>query len=279
MLAPIIWFGGKSMMVQKLVDLIPKHEVYFEVFGGGGALLFAKQPSRVEVYNDVDSRLVNFFRVIRDPETFAEFYRQISLIPNSREEFEDARARARGKKGDMIEKAVDMYILTRQSFSGNMRCWKFINSNDWGHHQWINSIEDLPRAVKRLMRVSIEHISFEKLLPHADFEEAFVYLDPPYLRQTRKSKYEYKHEMSDEQHRTLLRTIKKMKSKIMLSGYHSELYDGELTDWRTLEFDAKQLQRIHHNAPTRKEVVWMNYEPPKVRIPQEIAQLDEFGET
>ncbi len=270
MLAPLIWYGGKTMLSRYLLKYIPPHEVYFEIFGGGAGMLFAKPPSRVEVYNDVNSDLVSFFRV------FKEFHARVSLIPNSREEFEEARARNGVRDRDAIDRAVDMYVLTRQSFSGNMRCWKFINSNDWGHHQWINSIEDLPRVVKRLMRVSIEHISFEKLLPHADFIEAFLYLDPPYMRATRKSKYEYKHEMTDEQHVELLRIIKKMRAKIMLSGYHSELYDEELQGWHVVEFDAQMLQRVHHNAPKRKEVVWMNYETPK-RQNSNISQLDDFG--
>lgn len=71
--SPICWFGGKGLMVSKLLPLIPPHHIYVEVFGGGASLLFAKEPSPVEVYNDIDSGLVNFFRVLRDPEKFARF--------------------------------------------------------------------------------------------------------------------------------------------------------------------------------------------------------------
>jgi len=65
--SPMWWFGGKGKMVKKLLPLIPQHKIYVEVFGGGASLLFAKEPSPVEVYNDLNSDLVNFFRVLRDP--------------------------------------------------------------------------------------------------------------------------------------------------------------------------------------------------------------------
>jgi len=53
-------------------------------------MLFAKPPSPVEVYNDLDSGLVNFFRVLRDPDKFEEFHRKVSLTPYAREEFYSA---------------------------------------------------------------------------------------------------------------------------------------------------------------------------------------------
>ena len=69
-------------MVAKLLPLIPPHHIYCEVFGGGASLLCAKEPSAVEVYNDIDSRLVNLFRVLRDREAFEELRRLLSLTLN-----------------------------------------------------------------------------------------------------------------------------------------------------------------------------------------------------
>lgn len=74
-------------MVKHLLNFVPPHYIYVEPFGGAAWLLFAKPPSPVEVYNDIDSGLVNFYRVLRDPEKFKEFYRLVSLTPYSREEF------------------------------------------------------------------------------------------------------------------------------------------------------------------------------------------------
>ena len=84
--SPIRWFGGKGMLVSKLLPCVPQHKYYCEVFGGSAALLFAKQPAEFEVYNDTDSGLVNFFRVLRDPEKFQKFYHKVCLTPYSRYE-------------------------------------------------------------------------------------------------------------------------------------------------------------------------------------------------
>lgn len=78
--SPIIYFGGKGNLVKKLLKFIPRHYTYVEVFGGGASLLFAKEPSKVEVYNDIDGEVVNLFRVLRDKEKFEEFYRKVCLI-------------------------------------------------------------------------------------------------------------------------------------------------------------------------------------------------------
>lgn len=69
---PLKWYGGKQYLASKLVHLIPPHHTYVEVFGGAAALLFAKPPelSQIEVLNDIDSGLINFYRVLRDPAKF-----------------------------------------------------------------------------------------------------------------------------------------------------------------------------------------------------------------
>ena len=85
--SPVRWYGGKGNMVKKLLKLIPEHKIYVEVFGGGASLLFAKEPSPIEIYNDIDEGLVNFFRVLRDPEKFGKFYAKAVLTPYSRAEF------------------------------------------------------------------------------------------------------------------------------------------------------------------------------------------------
>ena len=83
MRSPICWLGGKGLLVKKLLPLVPEHRIYVEVFGGGASLLLAKDPavSEVEVYNDLDSRLVNLFEVLREPEGFAEFEASKPLKP------------------------------------------------------------------------------------------------------------------------------------------------------------------------------------------------------
>lgn len=73
--SPIKYFGGKGYVVRWLLQHVPKHEKYLEVFGGGASLLFAKPKAQFEVYNDVDENLFVFFSVLKDPQKFKEFLR------------------------------------------------------------------------------------------------------------------------------------------------------------------------------------------------------------
>jgi len=61
---PITYYGGKQSMAQTILPLIPDHNVYVEPFFGGGAIFFAKEQSRVEVINDINGEIVNFYKVV-----------------------------------------------------------------------------------------------------------------------------------------------------------------------------------------------------------------------
>ncbi|WP_035242145.1 DNA adenine methylase, partial [Desulfobacter vibrioformis] len=66
MKSPLAYIGGKSKLSKQITSLIPEHRVYCEVFSGGAWIFFAKQPSKVEVINDLDSDLISFYRVVQN---------------------------------------------------------------------------------------------------------------------------------------------------------------------------------------------------------------------
>ena len=54
MKSPIKYYGGKSYMTNIIIDHFPKeYEVYVEGFGGGASVLFQKEKTSLEVYNDL----------------------------------------------------------------------------------------------------------------------------------------------------------------------------------------------------------------------------------
>jgi len=69
MKSPIPWIGGKSQLKNKVIDSFSpqgSYNRYIDVFGGGGSILFAKDKhADLEVYNDANSDLVNFFRCLK----------------------------------------------------------------------------------------------------------------------------------------------------------------------------------------------------------------------
>jgi DNA adenine methylase len=276
--SPIWYFGGKGRMVVKLLKLLPLHKIYVEVFGGGASLLFAKPPSPVEVYNDLDSDLVNLFRVIRDPDKFKEFYRFVSLTPYSKEEFYYCKDTIDSSKDD-IERAYKYFVISRQSFSG-------MKDLGWGYNitasirnmassvsEYLSIIAMLPQIANRLLQVQIEHDDFRKIIPRYDTPETLFYVDPPYMPDTRRAGG-YKHEMTAEDHEDLLKLLLGVRGKVVLSGYNNELYSSYLDsreDWRRVDYKTVCYATIRSRnsglqgkgmallKQSRTESVWMNY--------------------
>ena len=118
MRSPIRWFGGKGNFTQHLLPLIPEHKCYCEVFGGGASLLFAKPPSKVEVYNDIDGDVVAFFRLFHDPVAFKEFKRKCHYTPYSRQLYKEYQQTWR-EQTDPTERIYRWFVITRMSFNAD----------------------------------------------------------------------------------------------------------------------------------------------------------------
>lgn len=272
--SPIQWLGGKQPMVNKLLPLFPEHKTYVEVFGGGGALMFAKQPSPVDVYNDLDSDLVNFFRVMRDPNLFPDFYNRAWLSPYSREEYGFCKTQL-NEDPDPVERARRFFVLARYSFGGMIGSFGLsVTATSKGIAQpasaYRNVLCILPLISERLATIEVECRDFRKILDIYDTPNTFFYLDPPYLPSTRKAG-KYKCELTDQDHMELVELLKSLKGKAMISGYPNELYDK--MGWNRKEWDiccraagrtrASGLQGVGNVKKTqqRRECVWLNYEP------------------
>ena len=270
------------MLVSKLVRYIPHHKYYIEVFGGGASLLFAKKPSPFEVYNDIDKGLFNFFKVLRDENKFNKFYKKVCLTPYSRNEYNHCRDTWKDVE-DEIEKAYRWFVVARMSFSGAFaRSWGFnVKGNrcnlSLAVSKWLSIIEMLPEIHQRVMSVQIENKHWKDLLDTYsgyDFDEEFIYLDPPYLPDTRRAG-EYKHEMTYEDHEELIECLLTHKRRVMLSGYDNELYQKlEKYGWRKVCWEvgcyavgktrATGLQgkgATFKKNQRRIECIWMNYIP------------------
>ena len=270
--APINYFGGKQKMAGKLPPLFPEHHTYVEVFGGAASLLFAKPSSPVEVYNDLDSNLVNFMSVLRDQDMFSDFYNRACLSPYSRQEWLFCREHLNDDP-DPVERARRFFVVARFSFSGRFgnAFGTCVTGSRRGMAMRASAYQGvlamLPRLSERMICVLIENRDFRDIIRHYDTENTFFYLDPPYLPEARRSGA-YKHEMTAEDHGFLVEMLRGIKGKAMLSGYPSELYDS--LGWRKQEWTAhcyaagrtkaSGLQGIGKaSKQQRTECAWMNY--------------------
>lgn len=249
--------GSKWRLAHELVKMIPDHHTYCEPFAGSMALLFTKTPSPIEVVNDLDSDMVNLFRCIQqDSERLA---RLVMTTPYSREIY-DSQFTGTEYQSE-YQKAAGFLVKCWQGHgfrtTGGKVGWK----NDvQGREQayalwdWYRLPEWIIEVAERLRMVQIEHRPALEVIRRFDFDNVFMYLDPPYLLKTRSRK-QYAHEMTDADHEELLQTITRSKAQIMLSGYASEMYDTYLRDWTRME-----LRGAAEYGGTRTEVVWLNFE-------------------
>ena len=259
-LAVLRWYGGKFYMLKHILPLLSQcnHKCYVEVFGGAGHVLFNKEPSPVEIYNDIDEDLVNFFRVIRDEEKFKVFREKIELIPYSRVEFEFYKS---FEPKDDVDRAIKFFVLVRQSFSSNMGTWSYgIKKNQ--AKAYFNAIQDLDRLKQRIRNVQIECKDFRDVLKRYDSEETLFYCDPPYVLRTRREKKSYRYEMTDEDHRDLVEMLLRVKGKVMLSGYRNEIYEVlEKAGWERRDYEVylcADNQRLRGERDKRVESLWLS---------------------
>ena len=176
--APICWVGGKSRLRKHIIQRLPEHTCYVEVFGGAGWVLFGKEPSKVEVYNDIDGELVNFFRVIKN--CHRAFVMAFDLILVSRKLFTDF-VNAKPEDLDEIQRAVRFYYIIKTSFGGKWASPHFGYKRKGKAALNLDSLyETISSVHRRLRRVYIEDCSYEEVIRRYDGPETVFYLDPPY---------------------------------------------------------------------------------------------------
>ena len=214
--------GSKWNIASQLVEMIPEHHSYVEPFFGSGAVLFNKPVSDIETINDLAHDVVNLFRCIQ--EDAVRLAAMVMTTPFSREKYEDTY------KLDIWE-----VMMPDEPYHKALRfliqCWQGhgFRTND-SKVGWKNDVQGRERAyalwnwyrlpewiidiAERLRRVQIENRPALEVIKRFDYENVFMYLDPPYLLNTRAGK-QYKHEMSDTEHEELLKAIVNSRAKIL----------------------------------------------------------------
>ncbi|MDR0328629.1 MAG: DNA adenine methylase [Planctomycetaceae bacterium] len=234
---PIRYYGGKFYQAAWILDVIERYQfkTYIEPFGGSGAILFAKKPSPVEIYNDIYSDLVTLYKVLRNPKTYKDLIRFLENSPYSRELFGESKDVLSNKKLSTVERAGHFFIVVRQSFSGLRISWS--SAGKVGKPKstpYCNAIDRLPEVHERLRHVHIEHKdAIDCIKLYAD-TKSLIYCDPPYVSDTRVSPATYKHEYTDEQHERLIETLLAVPGHKILSGYQSSIYEPLLDAGWTL---------------------------------------------
>lgn len=276
---PLKWHGGKNYLAAEIITRMPRHLHYVEPFAGGLAVLLRRDPADPmlhleprgersgvsEVANDLDGRLIAFWKALADPDLFARLVRRLEATPVSRQLWEEAEAHVYGK--DPVADAAAFFLCCRQSRSGMLKGFTPTTRNRTRRgmnaltSEWLGAIEGLADVHARLRTVVIENRPAALLIRAEDTPATLFYCDPPYLVGTRTSPKVYGCEMTQTGHQELLDVLLTVRGKVILSGYPNPFYDRVLDGWT-----RHVIPIVNHAAGgkvkrTMQEVLWMNYDP------------------
>jgi len=245
-------------MLRHILPLIPEYHLYCEPFVGGAAVYFGKEPSAVEVINDLNEELINFYVTVKD--YFAALNKKVKATLHSRRMHQQAWAiYCDSGQHDQVTRAWALWVLSTQGFSSQL-------SKQWGYDRIKGSMaikvtnkkrQFTTELCERLERTQIECKDAISVIKSYDCENAFFYIDPPYPN-TQQAHYSG-YTTSDLE--SLLQVLKALKGKFLLSNYPQDIIDAYSLEngWYTRRFKMPVAASKKSVRPTKIEVLTANY--------------------
>lgn len=261
--APIKYFGGKGTMYKNIIQYFPAQEeynIYIEPFGGSFSIGLHKEPSPVEIYNDLEQNVYALFKVLSNKELFINFKERCDLSyydDNLRQYYKQLLK----TKLSILDRAVMFFYVNRTSHNGiggfsinsiiRRKMSKSVSD-------FLSCIDRLPELHQRLSNIIVSNMDGIKLIKKYNQSNVFFYLDPPYEQSTRTSA-RYLVDMNRKQHEELLTVLSNIKAKVLLSGYDCKLYNYLLeVGFNKIQFEVKTIDG-KRNPKTKTETLWKNY--------------------
>ena len=275
--SPFKWVGGKSRLRHDIVELLPHHTCYLELFAGAAWVLFAKPPSKVEILNDIDQDLVTFFRVVKEKpeELIASF--EWELV--SRAEFERL-ADLDGSQLSDVQRAHRFYYLIMAGWGGELNYPRFQTSiTDGGHgNRLIGALKTLRHRLEpvhaRLRTVIIENLAWQECIERYDKPNTVMYIDPPYPG----NKCNYAYNMRDwKDHQILADRLARAEAKWVLSSYDAPeiraMYAGPKYHVIPVQsYSGMNIEKGKGERVLNKEVLVVNFMPPHHILARKLAE-------
>ncbi len=259
---PFKMHGGKYYLAHWLISHFPEEYpdlMYLEPFCGAASTLFNKKHSKEESLNDLDPNIVRIMRVIRDQSE--EFIKCLKKTKYTKDNFEIALGRV--EFASDLDAAVNEFILRRMSRGGLKKAFAWSNRQRGGkpgdQNAWDTIIELMPDISDRLSGVFIFNKKATEVIAAYNNKDVLLYVDPPYVHDTRTSPEAYDMEMTQDDHIELANSLKSFKGKVILSGYPSSLYNRLYKGWR-----CEKKKIVNHSSQQKvkelkEEALWLNY--------------------
>ena len=237
-------------MLSKIVPLIEKARgdrlVYVEPFGGSGAVLNALKPVKIEIYNDADERLVDFFRALADDESREKMKRWCETFPQSRAVYDEMK-RDWIKSPELAKRGFALFYIQAFSFGGkpfdSYGTEKLFSGSNTKKNAMVykSRVPAFDSFAERYRLVNVEALDWRRIVDKYDSEQAFFYFDPPYLCNSNS----YKKDLAPVDHAELVARLLTLQGGAALSCYDNDVYKP-LADagWERHEFAASSSIRL-----------------------------------
>jgi len=256
---PISYYGGKQRLLKVILEKMPQHKMYVEPFVGGAAVFFGKQASEIEVINDTNKELINFYRICKN--RFHDLSALVRVTLHSREEHDNAWIiYNKPQLFDEVRRAWAIWVLSTQSFSAALDgSWGYDKTDNTTTKKITNKREQFTEELAiRLQSAQIECADAIYIIQSRDTENTFFYCDPPYFN----SNCGHYDGYTEHDFEMLLKVLASIKGKFMLSSYPSEVLKKYVKENGWHQWDVEQNVSVNSKGGYQKrkiEVITTNY--------------------
>ena len=237
------YIGGKFYMLKKLYPLFPKHHHYVEPFCGSCVVLLNKSKSKVEIVNDVDKEIYNFFNVVKNKHD--DFYESFKYTFASRVRY-NLLFNIDPSTLDDVQRAHRFYYIVRHAYNNIPKFRMFRTSRNAKLGINYDKLrEHIDKIYDRIKNVIVECLDYRDVIKKYDAANNFFFIDPPYYDPVTKDghKPEYVHALTKDDFKILANRCKKIKGKFLMTINNHQYIRDTFSD-----FNIKPIQHAYNSA-------------------------------
>lgn len=245
------------MVSDWIIENMADHEKYVEPFGGAAAILFAKPRSPIEIYNDLDGDIANFFEVLRDRgDELRDWLRRTPYSREKHNEFAEAwySDSDKSKPEDDLARAGQFFYLRYTQWNGKHgKATEIQHRGGKRAEEFSNGVEALEWFEERMQGVMVEKLDYAELVDEHTGEDTLFYFDPDLSGWTTDDLFEVECIIDPEDFMEVMEQIDESGGYFIVSVLEESLPD----QWR----EDPNLWVMRNKTRGFEEHIVMNYNP------------------